>query len=117
MYDATLLARCALSIIWGADDDSSYFSLALALVTLSPILLMVRTRCFYPCHPPLSSAYQPAYAALALQTREYTIIMMWAGQFAGEVLNIVLKRAVKQGRPACGSTIRKCLPVNLQMAR
>ncbi|KAJ7281412.1 PAP2-domain-containing protein [Mycena rebaudengoi] len=63
-------------------DDSSYFSLALALVTLSPILLM------------------PAYAALALQTREYTIIMMWAGQFAGEVLNIVLKRAVKQGRPA-----------------
>ncbi|KAJ6619874.1 hypothetical protein B0H10DRAFT_2023793 [Mycena sp. CBHHK59/15] len=51
-------------------DDSSYFSLALALMTLSPILLM------------------PAYAALAVQTREYIIIMMWAGQLAGEVLNL-----------------------------
>ncbi|KAJ7105455.1 PAP2-domain-containing protein [Mycena crocata] len=63
-------------------DDSSYFSLLLALITLSPILLM------------------PAYAALAVQTREYLIIMMWAGQFAGEVLNLVLKHAIKQGRPS-----------------
>ncbi|KAJ7255479.1 hypothetical protein B0H12DRAFT_534387 [Mycena haematopus] len=63
-------------------DDSSYFSLALALVTLSPILLM------------------PAYAALAFQTREYLIIIMWAGQLAGEVLNLVLKHTIKQNRPS-----------------
>ncbi|KAJ7117852.1 PAP2-domain-containing protein [Mycena epipterygia] len=63
-------------------DDSDYFSLALALVTLSPILLM------------------PAYAALAVQTREYIIIMMWAGQLAGEALNLVLKHAIKQERPS-----------------
>ncbi|KAF7370501.1 acidPPc domain-containing protein [Mycena sanguinolenta] len=63
-------------------DDSSYFSLALALVTLSPILLM------------------PAYAVLAFQTREYLVIMMWAGQLAGEVLNLALKHTIKQSRPS-----------------
>ncbi|KAK7025196.1 acidPPc domain-containing protein [Favolaschia claudopus] len=63
-------------------DDSSYFSLALALLTLSPILLM------------------PAYAVFAVQTREYLIIVMWLGQFAGEVLNLVLKHTIKQGRPS-----------------
>ncbi|KAF7309875.1 acidPPc domain-containing protein [Mycena indigotica] len=63
-------------------DDDSYFSLALALLTLSPILLM------------------PAYAALAVQTREYVIIIMWAGQLIGEVLNLVIKHTVKQARPS-----------------
>ncbi|KAJ6498337.1 PAP2 superfamily-domain-containing protein [Mycena vulgaris] len=43
---------------------------------------------------------QPAYAVLAVQTREYLIIMMWAGQLAGEALNLVLKHAVKQNRPS-----------------
>ncbi|KAF8075117.1 PAP2-domain-containing protein [Lyophyllum atratum] len=62
-------------------DDSSLFSLALALITLSPILLMA------------------SYAALAVQTREYIIIIMWAGQLAGEALNWLLKRAIKQERP------------------
>ncbi|KAI0285776.1 PAP2-domain-containing protein [Russula aff. rugulosa BPL654] len=62
-------------------DDSSYFSLALALITLSPILLM------------------PSYAALAIVTREITIINMWAGQFCCEAFNLVVKRIVKQGRP------------------
>ncbi|KAJ8695307.1 hypothetical protein PTI98_007913 [Pleurotus ostreatus] len=66
-------------------DDSSLFSLALALITLSPILLM------------------PAYAALCVQTRELTIIVMWAGQWACEGLNWVLKRAVKQQRPVGAS--------------
>ncbi|KAJ7043742.1 hypothetical protein C8F04DRAFT_1073156 [Mycena alexandri] len=42
----------------------------------------------------------PAYAALAVQTREYVIIMMWAGQLAGEVLNLVLKHWIKQDRPS-----------------
>ncbi|KAF8202517.1 hypothetical protein BJ912DRAFT_842816, partial [Pholiota molesta] len=63
------------------DDDSSYFSLALALITLSPILLMA------------------SYAALAVQTREFLVITMWAGQFAGELLNWVIKRIIKQERP------------------
>lgn len=62
-------------------DDSSFFSLALALITLSPILLMA------------------SYAALAVQTREYIIIVMWAGQLAGEVLNWLLKHAIKEDRP------------------
>ncbi|KAG5647855.1 hypothetical protein DXG03_007779 [Asterophora parasitica] len=62
-------------------DDESLFSLALALITLSPILLMA------------------SYAALAVQTREYVIIVMWAGQLVGEALNWLLKHAIKEDRP------------------
>ncbi|KAF8704507.1 hypothetical protein AX14_013928 [Amanita brunnescens Koide BX004] len=62
-------------------DESSWFSLALALVTLSPILLMA------------------SYAALVVQTREYIFLVMWAGQFANEGFNILLKSVVKQERP------------------
>ncbi|EGO22467.1 hypothetical protein SERLADRAFT_362704 [Serpula lacrymans var. lacrymans S7.9] len=62
-------------------DASSNLSLVLALLTLSPILLM------------------PAYAVLAVQTRELTIINMWAGQLLSEALNLVLKRTIKQERP------------------
>ncbi|KAF5379324.1 hypothetical protein D9757_007613 [Collybiopsis confluens] len=62
-------------------DDSSLLSLALALVTLSPILLMA------------------SYASLAIQTREFLVIIMWAGQFANEGFNWLLKRLIKQDRP------------------
>ncbi|KAM6497166.1 hypothetical protein JOM56_007639 [Amanita muscaria] len=62
-------------------DDSSWLSLVLALVTLSPILLMA------------------SYAALTVYTREYIILVMWTGQFANEGLNYVLKHAIKQDRP------------------
>ncbi|KAK0467960.1 uncharacterized protein EV420DRAFT_1259352, partial [Desarmillaria tabescens] len=64
------------------DDDSSLLSLGLALVTLSPILLMV------------------SYASLAVQTREYVIIVMWAwaGQFACEAFSWLMKQAVKEHR-------------------
>ncbi|KAF9447725.1 PAP2-domain-containing protein [Macrolepiota fuliginosa MF-IS2] len=62
-------------------DDDSILSLGFALVTLSPVLLMA------------------SYAALAVQTREYLVIVMWAGQFFGEVLNYAIKRVVKQDRP------------------
>ncbi|KZP19354.1 PAP2-domain-containing protein [Athelia psychrophila] len=62
-------------------DDTSHLSLGLALITLSPILLMA------------------SYAALAVQTREITIITMWAGQLACEGFNWILKRAIKQERP------------------
>jgi len=62
-------------------DPSSYFSLAMALITLSPILLM------------------PSYAVLAAFTREITVINMWVGQFCCEAFNLVVKRLVKEGRP------------------
>ncbi|KAL0953879.1 hypothetical protein HGRIS_005053 [Hohenbuehelia grisea] len=62
-------------------DDSSLFSLALALLTLSPILLMA------------------AYAVLVVQTRELTILIMWAGQLACEGFNWIIKRAIKEDRP------------------
>ncbi|KAH9967185.1 PAP2-domain-containing protein [Russula dissimulans] len=62
--------------------DDSYFSLAMALITLSPILLMA------------------SYAALAVFMREKTVIVMWVGQFCCEGLNLVIKRLVKQRRPA-----------------
>ncbi|KAG7444974.1 PAP2-domain-containing protein [Guyanagaster necrorhizus] len=42
----------------------------------------------------------PAYASLAVQTREYVVIVMWAGQFACEALSWLIKRAVKENRPA-----------------
>ncbi|KXN93233.1 Putative dolichyldiphosphatase [Leucoagaricus sp. SymC.cos] len=62
-------------------DDNSILSLGLALITLSPILLMA------------------SYAALAVQTREYVVIVMWAGQLFGEGFNYVIKHVVKQERP------------------
>ncbi|KAJ3743610.1 PAP2-domain-containing protein [Lentinula detonsa] len=62
-------------------DDDSLLSLALALVTLSPILLMA------------------AYASLAVQTREFLVIIMWAGQFGNEGFNWILKRLYKEDRP------------------
>ncbi|KAI9458207.1 PAP2-domain-containing protein [Lactarius psammicola] len=62
-------------------DSSSYFALAMALITLSPILLM------------------SSYAVLAVFTREITIINMWVGQFCCEGFNFVVKRLVKEGRP------------------
>ncbi|KIM44955.1 hypothetical protein M413DRAFT_367393 [Hebeloma cylindrosporum] len=73
--------RASLDLTHVLYDDSSYFSLALALITLSPILLMA------------------SYAALAVQTREFLVIVMWAGQLFGELLNWVIKRAIKQDRP------------------
>lgn len=73
--------RVSLDLTHVVYDVSSHTSFALALLTLSPILLM------------------PAYAVLAVQTRELTIINMWAGQFFSEGLNIVLKRTFKEERP------------------
>lgn len=40
-----------------------------------------------------------SYAALSVQTRELLIVVMWAGQLAGELLNWIIKRATKQDRP------------------
>lgn len=73
--------RASLDLTHVIYDASSDTSFVLALLTLSPILLM------------------PAYAALAVQTRELTIINMWAGQLLSEGLNLVLKHVFKQERP------------------
>ncbi|KAF8506398.1 PAP2-domain-containing protein [Hysterangium stoloniferum] len=62
-------------------DSTSHLSLGLALMSLTPILLM------------------PAYVVLIVQTRELLILEMWAGQMACEGLNWVLKHAIKEGRP------------------
>ncbi|KZV68243.1 hypothetical protein PENSPDRAFT_653381 [Peniophora sp. CONT] len=63
-------------------DASSHVSLFMALITLSPILLMA------------------SYAVLAVFTRELTIIDMWAGQLLCEAFNWAIKRAIKQERPS-----------------
>ncbi|KAF9038497.1 hypothetical protein BJ165DRAFT_1531586 [Panaeolus papilionaceus] len=78
MYDGPNTSLDLTHVLY---DDSSYLSFALALVTLSPILLMA------------------SYAALTVQVREYTILVMWTGQFFGEFLNAIIKDAVKQERP------------------
>lgn len=36
---------------------------------------------------------------MVVTSRELTILLMWAGQWAGEGLNLVIKRIVKQDRP------------------
>ena len=83
------------------DDDTSLFSLALALITLSPILLMVIFLGPPSKNCELRKRYvtQASYAALAVQTREFLIITMWIGQIACELLNWVIKRIIKEERP------------------
>ncbi|KIJ65535.1 hypothetical protein HYDPIDRAFT_88083 [Hydnomerulius pinastri MD-312] len=78
MADSSRVSLDLTHVIYDASSDSSF---VLALLTLSPILLM------------------PAYAVLAVQTRELTIINMWAGQLLSEGLNLVLKHIVKEERP------------------
>ncbi|KAF9258940.1 PAP2-domain-containing protein [Marasmius fiardii PR-910] len=62
-------------------DDASFLSFLLAIITLSPILLMA------------------SYAALAVQSRELTIIVMWAGQLTNEALNYIIKHIIREDRP------------------
>ncbi|TFY73163.1 hypothetical protein EWM64_g10848, partial [Hericium alpestre] len=62
-------------------NAGSHLSLVMALITLSPILLMA------------------SYAVLAVYTRELTVINMWAGQLLCELSNWIVKRAIKQERP------------------
>lgn len=79
------------------DDAESHISLAMALVSLSPILLMVR---FLPVQSILKlKLVKPAYASLVVVTREIVVIEMWAGQWICEGVNWLLKRLVKQERP------------------
>ncbi|KAG5725055.1 Dolichyldiphosphatase 1 [Termitomyces sp. T112] len=70
-----------LDLTYVLHNDESLVSLSLALITLSPILLMA------------------SYAALAVQSREYIIIVMWAGQLASEGFNWLLKHVMKEARP------------------
>ncbi|KAI0046977.1 PAP2-domain-containing protein [Auriscalpium vulgare] len=75
------IQRASLDLTHVIYDASSHVSLAMALITLSPILLMA------------------AYAVLAVFTREVTVINMWAGQFLCEAFNWGVKRLIKQERP------------------
>ncbi|KAH7326946.1 PAP2-domain-containing protein [Rhizoctonia solani] len=71
----------SLSLTHVVYDSGSHVSLALALVTLSPILLMA------------------CYASLSVYTRELLIINMWAGQLANEGFNWLLKQVFREQRP------------------
>jgi len=62
-------------------DTDSYLSFGLAMLTLSPILLMA------------------SYTSLAIFTRELSVLIMWAGQFLCEASNYLLKHSLKQPRP------------------
>ncbi|KAH8077899.1 PAP2-domain-containing protein [Cristinia sonorae] len=75
------LERSALDLTYVLYDSNSHTSHALAMLTLTPILL------------------NPAYAALTIQTREAVYLEMWAGQMACEALNWVLKEWIQQERP------------------
>lgn len=75
------------------DDANSHLSLGLALLTLSPILLMA------------------SYASLAVFTRELTIVIMWAGQLLCEASNYLLKHSYKQPRPNGSSPIPDTKPI------
>ncbi|PVF92473.1 PAP2-domain-containing protein [Serendipita vermifera] len=63
-------------------DPTSNVALALALATLSPILLMA------------------CYGALTIVTRDFLILNMWIGQFGCEAVNWILKHTIKQERPS-----------------
>ncbi|TFK83869.1 PAP2-domain-containing protein [Polyporus arcularius HHB13444] len=75
------VSRAALELTYVLYDESSSLAEALALLTLSPILL------------------NPAYAALTVWTRELVFLEMWAGQMLCEASNYVLKHMVREGRP------------------
>ncbi|KAL4243029.1 hypothetical protein ABKN59_011249 [Abortiporus biennis] len=75
------MVRSALDLTYVLYDESSHVSHVLALLTLSPILL------------------NPAYAALAVQTRELLYIEMWAGQMLCEAFNWILKHIIQEERP------------------
>ncbi|KAA1470209.1 PAP2-domain-containing protein [Dentipellis sp. KUC8613] len=75
------IQRASLDLTHVVYDADSHVSLALALITLSPILLMA------------------SYAVLAVYTRELTVINMWAGQLLCEAFNWAVKRMVKEERP------------------
>ncbi|OCB87669.1 PAP2-domain-containing protein [Sanghuangporus baumii] len=81
-------APAALELTHVLYDANSHVSFALALVTLSPILLMA------------------SYAALAVIARDLLVINMWAGQLACEGFNWMLKRMIRQERPSGTSGLR-----------
>ena len=70
------LSSCPL-----ADDASSKLSQLMAIMTLSPILVV------------------PAYLAVFVFERELVVLNMLAGQLVNELLSWVLKRHLKEERP------------------
>ncbi|OBZ73586.1 Dolichyldiphosphatase [Grifola frondosa] len=76
------VSRAALDQTYVLYDDTSQVSHALAFLTLTPILLN-----------------DPAYAALAVWTRELLFFEMWAGQMLCETFNYILKHIIQEERP------------------
>ncbi|KIM34121.1 hypothetical protein M408DRAFT_303148 [Serendipita vermifera MAFF 305830] len=76
-------------------DPTSNLALALALATLSPILLMANAHL-----TTLNPSSQACYGALTVVTRDFLILNMWIGQLGCEAFNYILKHAIKQERPS-----------------
>ncbi|EPT03021.1 hypothetical protein FOMPIDRAFT_1159614 [Fomitopsis schrenkii] len=81
MSNRVAVHRVALDLTHVQYIGDSTTSLILALLTLSPILI------------------NPAYAVLAVQTRELFFIEMWVGQMLCEVFNWFIKHAIQEERP------------------
>ncbi|OCH91518.1 PAP2-domain-containing protein [Obba rivulosa] len=86
MSSATEAAHVALDLTYVLYDEASHLAHALALLTLSPILLCLMSR-------------KPAYLALALYTRELLFFELGAGQLLCEAFNYFLKHIIKEERP------------------
>ncbi|EIW58559.1 PAP2-domain-containing protein [Trametes versicolor FP-101664 SS1] len=81
LEEPVVVSSAALDLTYVLYNDSSVLSHILALLTLTPILL------------------NPAYAALAVWTRELLFFEMWAGQMLCECFNYVLKHIIQEERP------------------
>ncbi|KAI0339603.1 PAP2-domain-containing protein [Trametopsis cervina] len=73
--------HAALDLTYVLYNEESHLSHLLAMLTLTPVLL------------------NPAYAALAVYTREIVFVEMWAGQLLCEAFNYVLKHLIREERP------------------
>ncbi|ODQ49882.1 PAP2-domain-containing protein [Saitoella complicata NRRL Y-17804] len=71
----------SLSLTHVSYDASSPYSLPLAYLTLTPLLLLI------------------IYSTLFLSTRQFLILVALAGQLVNEAINYVLKKLLKEARP------------------
>lgn len=82
MYNVRALCMFGIhSILLPSDHPDDPLAMPLALVTLAPPFLIV------------------AYVSILLVRRELTILLGFVGQLGCEIVNLVLKRTLRQGRP------------------
>jgi len=98
------------------DNPASSTSLALALVTLTPILLMVWYIHAIVAHQPhiytTPWGFQACYGALSIVTRDALILNMWLGQLACEGFNGILKNVFKEERPDGADLVSLLIELN-----